>query len=134
MWAECPTGKHLVENPLHLILLMFHFAGGRRSGITLNSILQVATGADEEPLLGFKIHPCIEFTECESFLSTAYTCIKKVTIPRPSNRVQKRDYFHYMTMHFLMHIMEWSSNVFDSSFCNISVCELVGMMKIYAYY
>jgi hypothetical protein len=50
----------------------------------LADILQFVTGADEEPLLGFKIQPTIEFPEVmSSFIPTANTCINSLQLPRP---------------------------------------------------
>ena len=47
-------------------------AGGRRAGLMLGSILQFATGTDEEPILGFSIAPHLTFHEVSnSFLPTA---------------------------------------------------------------
>ena len=39
-------------------------ANGRREPITVNSLLLFVTGAAEEPVLGFTIHPSITFL-CE---------------------------------------------------------------------
>ncbi|XP_021374215.1 uncharacterized protein LOC110463717, partial [Mizuhopecten yessoensis] len=36
-------------------------ASGHRGDVTLNSILQFVTGADEEPILGYQIKPTIHF-------------------------------------------------------------------------
>ena len=36
-------------------------ASGRRSGIALENILQFCAATDEEPPLGFAIHPSIQF-------------------------------------------------------------------------
>ncbi|XP_071157579.1 uncharacterized protein [Mytilus edulis] len=58
---------------------------GRRSAVRLESVLQFVTGATEEPVLGFKIHPSITFYEVETtFLPTANTCISCLGLPRPS--------------------------------------------------
>ena len=65
-------------NILHFIL------GGRREEVSISGVLQFVTGADEEPVLGFKIHPSIEFPEMLiSFLPTANTCINCLQLPRP---------------------------------------------------
>jgi len=66
-------------------LLQISYAGGRRAGITLGSILQFATGTDEEPVLGFGIQPSLYFHEVDqSFLPTANVCVNCLKLPRPS--------------------------------------------------
>ena len=50
----------------------------------MGSVLQFLTGADEEPVLGFKIAPFIHFPEVQiSFLPTANTCINCLQLPCP---------------------------------------------------
>lgn len=41
------------------------------------------TGDDEEPVMGYKIHPSLTFIETDngSFLPTANTCIKMLNLP-----------------------------------------------------
>lgn len=51
----------------------------------LGSILQFATGTDEEPILGFSIPPHLTFYEVSgSFLPTANTCVNALKLPRPT--------------------------------------------------
>ena len=58
--------------------------GGPRDHASVVSVLQFVTGADEEPVLGFKIAPSIHFPEVEiSFLPTANTCINCLQLPCP---------------------------------------------------
>lgn len=65
------------------------FSGGRRHGLSLSSILTFVTGTDEEPVLGFHIHPSIQFHEVQdSFLPSANTCIGCLRLPRPALNVQ----------------------------------------------
>ena len=53
--------------------------------VTLSRVLQFVTGTDEEPVLGFKLHPSIDFPECDSsYLATANTCTNLLNLPRPS--------------------------------------------------
>ncbi len=60
---------------------MFILAG-RRGDITLGWILQFATCCDEEPLLGFKLPPSIQFIEVTtSFLPMANTCTNVMMLP-----------------------------------------------------
>ena len=48
-------------------------------------ILKFVTGTDEEPVLGFALHPSIKFVESESeMIPTASTCINQLRLPRPS--------------------------------------------------
>ena len=73
-----------VSDTCHLIEL----TGGARAGVTLGSILWFSTGSDEEPLLGFKLHPRLTFTDgAASFLPLGNTCINCITLPRPSLNV-----------------------------------------------
>ncbi|KAJ7380778.1 hypothetical protein OS493_007158 [Desmophyllum pertusum] len=61
---------------------------GRRKGLTLAHILWFTTGSDEEPLLGFKLHPSLLFHGVDtSFLPLANTCINAIRLPRPSLHV-----------------------------------------------
>lgn len=55
--------------------------------MTLHHILEFATGADIEPVLGFTLDPSIVFmevTSTKSFIPTANTCINCLTLPRPT--------------------------------------------------
>lgn len=77
------------------------FVGGRRGIVGLRDVLQFATGATEEPVLGFVLHPSIEFVESTpgtSFIPTASTCTNTLKIPRPSAEIplpQEEDLFSY---------------------------------------
>lgn len=58
---------------------------GRRKRVTLAHVLWFATGSDEEPLLGFKLHPSLLFTAAvQSFLPIANTCINAIILPSPT--------------------------------------------------
>ena len=58
---------------------------GQRGNVTLSHILQFATGAEEEPVLGFSIHPSIVFVDAENgFVPTANTCINSLKLVRPT--------------------------------------------------
>ena len=53
--------------------------------MTLAHVLWLATGSDEEPLLGFKLHPSLLFTAAvQSFLPIANTCINAMILPSPT--------------------------------------------------
>lgn len=53
--------------------------------ISLGHVFQFATGTDEEPVLGFVLHPSLRFVEVTtSFIPTANTCINCLNLPRPS--------------------------------------------------
>ena len=59
--------------------------GGRRPGVGLGHVLQFATGSDEEPPLGFKLHPSLNFFEVEtSFIPVANTCSNSLNLPHGS--------------------------------------------------
>ena len=61
------------------------FVGGRRGDLTLNDVIQFVTGAEEEPALGFRLSPTLEFVEfTDSYLPTSNTCINRITLPRPT--------------------------------------------------
>ena len=65
-------------------------ASGRRSGIALANILQFCAPTDEEPPLGFAMHPSIQFVKASSpskweFIPSANTCSKSMTLPVPSH-------------------------------------------------
>lgn len=52
-------------------------ASGRRGAVSLHHVLSFATGASEEPLLGFEPSPVIQFVlvrEDLTFLPTDNTC------------------------------------------------------------
>ena len=71
------------------MFILLHL-GGKRGAISLAHILMFATGADEEPPLGFKIQPSIIFVEAatsDSFLPTANTCICSLTLPHASHQI-----------------------------------------------
>ena len=52
--------------------------------MSLNDVVKFATGTEEEPILGFALHPSILFVEAGSFIPTANTCINRLNLPRPS--------------------------------------------------
>ena len=61
------------------------FSGGRRENVSLEKILIFTTGIDEEPILGFEMHPSIMFIEDEKgFVPTSSTCINQLKLPVPS--------------------------------------------------
>lgn len=62
-FSEKGTIARKYENGVYAVLTKYvrESAGARRGAITLGSILQFATGLDEEPPLGFELEPCILF-------------------------------------------------------------------------
>ena len=67
--------------------ISFILIGGRRGAVSLGHILKFITGTDEEPVLGFALHPSITFVEAESeskMIPTASTDINQLRLPRPS--------------------------------------------------
>ena len=67
--------------------ISFILIGGRRGAVSLGHILKFITGTDEEPVLGFALHPSITFVEAESeskMIPTASTYINQLRLPRPS--------------------------------------------------
>ena len=73
------------KNLLKQLVMFVLPTGGRRAGLSLGSVLQFTTGADNEPALGFTIHPSLTFVEATtSFFPSANTCISCITLPHPS--------------------------------------------------
>lgn len=63
--------------------MLIIYLGGRRGFVTLGHVLRFATGADEEPVLGFAIHPALKFVEAgKGFLPCARTCINALMLSR----------------------------------------------------
>ena len=61
--------------------------GGRRGAVSLGHISKFVTCTDDEPVLGFALHPSITFVEVESeskMIPTASTCINQLRLPRLS--------------------------------------------------
>ena len=52
--------------------------------MTLGHVLRFVTGADEEPVLGFKMHPSIEFCENSLFFPTSNPCVNSLKLVRGS--------------------------------------------------
>ena len=46
--------------------LCSYFTGGQRNNETLAKILQFVTGADDEPVMAYILHPAIEFSDEEN--------------------------------------------------------------------
>lgn len=53
--------------------------------------MQFITGEDEEPVLGYKLHPSLEFVSVENgnFLPTSNTCINMLKLPIPTATIPK---------------------------------------------
>jgi hypothetical protein len=64
-----PEGSTAISKEKELYSIFVHYvrqvASGRRNPVTLNSILEFATCASEEPVLGFAKHPSITFSSGE---------------------------------------------------------------------
>ena len=79
------------------LLIVINFTiclGGRRGIITLGHVLKFATCIDEEPTLGYEIHPSLRFIEVSiSFIPSSRTCINALMLPRPTTheRLPKED-------------------------------------------
>lgn len=89
-WVYCCIVFSQRNNDVYVIVYMCRFtlfAGGRRGMVSLSQVLQFATGTNEEPVLGFSLHPSIQFYEVlpsSSFIPTANTCINSLKLPRAS--------------------------------------------------
>ncbi|XP_061188056.1 uncharacterized protein LOC133196140 [Saccostrea echinata] len=86
-FAEEGSNTRRYENSVYAAFTKYlrEVESGRRMPLTLNHILQFVTGASEEPVLGFFLHPSIEFVcAMNSFLPTANTCSNSLKLPRPT--------------------------------------------------
>ena len=73
--------EHFVCFPLFKLRIS-NCSGGRRGNVTLGHVLQFATGTDEEPMLGFALHPSLSFFAVEaSFLPQSNTCTNTLRLP-----------------------------------------------------
>ncbi|CAB4037481.1 leucine-rich repeat-containing DDB_G0290503 isoform X1, partial [Paramuricea clavata] len=63
--TEVDSNAYRRENEIYALFAKYtrKAASGQRGSVTLEHILQFATCSDEEPLLGFAVHPCIEFVD-----------------------------------------------------------------------
>nr|XP_034330272.1 uncharacterized protein LOC117690353 [Crassostrea gigas] len=102
-FSEEGSNSKRYESAVYTLFLKYlrAVASGRRGTVGLRDVLQFATEATEEPVLGFVLHPSIEFVESTpgtSFIPTASTCTNTLKIPRPSAEIslpQEEDLFSY---------------------------------------
>ncbi|VDI71773.1 Hypothetical predicted protein [Mytilus galloprovincialis] len=68
-------------------------SGGRRSDENLAKVLKFATSVEEEPILGFTLHPRLHFSERKSHLHTGNTCLNRLmlTVPENEGKVPEED-------------------------------------------
>ena len=111
-FSEEGSNMRLYENAAYRAFANYirDVASGRRSGIALGNILQFCAATDEEPPLGFAIHPSIQFVKASSpskweFIPSANTCSKAMTLPVPS---------HETPLPAEVELFE----VYDYAFCN----------------
>ena len=59
--------SYLREKQFYALFVKYvrEVSSGRRDGITLSHLLAFVTGASEEPVLGFVLHPSMTFASCE---------------------------------------------------------------------
>eukprot|EP00794_Sanderia_malayensis_P013331 gene13331-14707_t len=101
LWLLKPTfseegnNKRMFENSVYSCFVKYarNVASGQRQGLSLDDLLKFATGACEEPCLGFSIHPCIDFVQSTdgnkwSFIPTASTCTNKIYLPSGSRNAE----------------------------------------------
>ena len=63
-------------------LALYIFAAGRRGAINIGTVLRFVTCQEEEPLLGYSIHPTIVFLpDLPADLPQSNTCINRVVLP-----------------------------------------------------
>ena len=94
-FSEEGSNKRMFENNVYSCFVKYarNVASGQRQGLSLDELLRFATGACEEPCLGFSIHPGIDFAESVdgskwSFIPTASTCINKIYLPTGSRNAE----------------------------------------------
>ena len=73
-------------------------------------MLQFATGTDEEPVLGFKLHRSLVFTEVKnSFIPTANTCSNNLLLPCAKDTNQLFEFYNYAFNNaFLVTLRGWT--------------------------
>eukprot|EP00794_Sanderia_malayensis_P012463 gene12462-13751_t len=79
------SNTRMLQDEVYTRLLKYvrEVASGRRGNVNLQNILAFVTGADEEPLLGFEVHPSILFVDDnQHFTPKAQTCINQLILPR----------------------------------------------------
>ena len=78
-FSEEGSTCYLREKQVYALFVKYvrEVSSGRRDGITLSNVLVFVTGASEEPVLGFVLHPSIKFALCEES--------SKVHVNIPSN-------------------------------------------------
>ncbi|XP_061171814.1 uncharacterized protein LOC133181305 [Saccostrea echinata] len=91
-FAEEGSNTRRFENIIYATFMKYlrEIASGRRGTVSLQHVLQFTTGTPEEPVLGFTLHPSIDFVEAQSksgFIPTANTCINTLRLPRPTSDV-----------------------------------------------
>ncbi|CAG2233891.1 unnamed protein product [Mytilus edulis] len=84
---------------------LVQLGGGRRGDVNLAKVLKFATSVEEEPILGFTLHPSLHFSERKSHLPTGNTCINRLmlTVPENGGKLPEEDVLF---------------NFFDYAFCN----------------
>lgn len=70
------------------VTINFYIFRRKKGDVSLSSILKFATGSEEEPILGFHIHPSIAFVKNASLVPTSNTCINKLNLPIPSGSTE----------------------------------------------
>ena len=111
--------RHCTDFPGHVVsVIFFLILGGRRNCVTLQHVLSFTTGAEEEPVLGFQLHPTLQFVQATtSFIPTGNTCTNCLYLPCPSADVelpQTDQLFHF----------------YDLAFCN-AFLELFELLKYF---
>eukprot|EP00794_Sanderia_malayensis_P001620 gene1620-1794_t len=94
-FSEEGNNKRMFENGVYSCLVKYarNVASGQGQGLSLDNLLKFATGACEEPCLGFRIHPCIDFVQSTDgnkwpFIPTASTCTNKIYLPSGSRNAE----------------------------------------------
>ncbi len=88
------SNSRLFENNIYSAFIKYarEVASGKHEGLSLESILQFATGSREEPPHGFTMKPSIHFCEAQSevkwsFIPNGNTCINRLLLPRPTKDI-----------------------------------------------
>ncbi|XP_028401220.1 uncharacterized protein LOC114533980 [Dendronephthya gigantea] len=86
-FSEEGSNNRILEKSIYAVFLKYirEVASGRRGRLSLSNILEFGTCADQEPILGFCLHPTLKFFEVTTtFIPTANTCTNCINLPRPT--------------------------------------------------
>lgn len=107
---SCEFLPQLSDNEYCMCLSCCRWQTGK---ISLDSTMKFATGANEEPQLGFAIQPSIYFIKAVSFLPTANSCICHLNLTVPGDHLalsENNNVSKCLTMPSLTYTMVWGDS------------------------